>query len=73
MIRHASHSGAVTAISFCMHGAATGSCLIATPSLPLPISPNLLCAGFDAIDLSSIAASTDKNLRAAATTQEHPA
>ena len=73
MIRHGSHSGTVTATSFGVHGATTESCLIASPSFPLPIVAGLLRAGVDAIDLASIAPPADKNLRAAATTQEHPA
>ncbi len=73
MIRHGSHSGTVTAISFGVHGATTGRSLIASPSFPLPVAAGPLRAGFDAIDLASIAPPTDKNLRAAATTQEHPA
>ena len=67
MIRHGSHSGTVTATSFGVHGATTGSCLIASPSFPLPIVAGLLRAGVDAIDLASIAPPADKNLRAAAT------
>ena len=73
MIRHALYSGTVTAISFGVHGATTGSCLIASSGYPLPVAAGLLRAGFNAIDLASIAPPTDKNLRAAATTQKHPA
>ncbi len=73
LIRHASPSGTVTAISGGMHGATTRSYLIASPSFPLVVAPGFLCAGSDAVDLTSIAPPTDKDLRAAASTQKHPA
>ena len=73
LIRHASPSGTVTAISGGMHGATTRSCLIASPSFPLVVAPGFLRAGSDAVDLTSIAPPTDKDLRAAASTQKHPA
>jgi hypothetical protein len=73
LIRHASHSGTVTATSGGMHGATTRSCLIASPSFPLVVVPGFLRAGSDAVDLTSIAPPTDENLRAAASTQKHPA
>jgi hypothetical protein len=38
LIRHAPISGTVTAISGGVHGAATWSCLIASPSLPLVVA-----------------------------------
>jgi hypothetical protein len=37
MIRHASHPGAVTAVSFGVHGAATRGCLKTSAGLPLPL------------------------------------
>ena len=73
LIRHASPSGTVTAISGGMHGATTRSCLIASPSFPLVVVPGFLRAGSDAVDLTSIAPPTDEDLRAAASTQKHPA
>ena len=73
LIRHASPSGTVTAISGGMHGATTRSCLIASPSFPLVVAPGFLRAGSDAVDLTSIAPPTDEDLRAAASTQKHPA
>src|SRR5450631_1243900 len=73
MIRHASPSRTVTATSGGVHGATTWSCLIAPPSFPLLVAAGFLCAGSDAIDLAAIALPTDKNPRAAATTQKRPA
>jgi hypothetical protein len=73
LIRHASPSGTVTAISGGMHGATTRSCLIASPSFPLVVVPGFLRAGSDAVDLTSIAPPTDEDLRATASTQKHPA
>jgi hypothetical protein len=73
MIRHASPSRTVTATSGGVHGATTWSCLIAPPSFPLVVAAGFLRAGSDAIDLAAIALPTDKNLRAAATTQKRPA
>jgi hypothetical protein len=73
MIRHASPSRTVTATSGSVHGATTWSCLIAPPSFPLLVAARFLRAGSDAIVLATIALPTDKNLRAAATTQKRPA
>ena len=73
LIRHASPSGTVTAISGGVHGATTWSCLIASPSFPLFVAASFLRAGSDAVDLASITPPTDKDLRAAATTQKEPA
>jgi hypothetical protein len=73
MIRHASLSGTVTATSGGMRGATTRSCLIASSSFPLVVVPGFLRAGSDAVDLTSIAPPTDEDLRAAASTQKHPA
>jgi hypothetical protein len=73
MIRHASPSGTVTAISGGMHGATTRSCLIASPSFPLVVAAGFLRAGSDTVDLASVAPPTDKDLRAATSTQKHPA
>src|SRR6202158_1332034 len=69
MIRHASPSRTVTATSGSVHGATTWSCLIAPPSFPLLVAAGFLRAGFDAVDMTSITPATDKNLRAAASTQ----
>jgi hypothetical protein len=46
---------------------------MASPSFPLVVAPGFLCAGSDAVDLTSFAPNTDKDLRAAASTQKHPA
>ena len=73
MIRHASPSRTVTAISGSVHGATTWSCLIAPPSFPLVLAAGFLRAGSEAVDLATIALPTDKNLRAAATTQKQSA
>ena len=73
LIRHAPTSGAVTAISGGVHGATTRSCLIASPSLPLAVAASVLRAGSGAVDLASVAPATDKDLRAAASTQKHSA
>jgi hypothetical protein len=61
------------ATSGSVHGATTWSCLIAPPSFPLVVAAGFLRAGSDAIVLAAIALPTDKNLRAAATTQKRPA
>jgi hypothetical protein len=73
MIRHASHPGAVMAVSFGMHGAATGGCLMTSASLPLPLAAGVPRAASHAINLAPIAPPANKNLRAAAGTQEHSA
>ena len=73
LIRHASPSGTVTAISGGVHSATTWSCLIASPSFPSVVAAGFLRAGSDAVDLASITPPTDKDLRAAATTQKKPA
>jgi hypothetical protein len=73
MIRHASPSRTVTATSGSVHGATTWGCLIAPPSFPLLVAAGFLRAGSDAIVLAAIALPTDKNLRAAASTQKHSA
>src|SRR5271169_3646144 len=73
MIRHASPSHTVTATSGSVHGATTWSCLIAPPSFPLVLAAGFLRAGSEAVDLATIALPTDKNLRAAATTQKQSA
>jgi hypothetical protein len=73
MIRHASPSRTVTATSGGVHGATTWSCLIAPPSFLLIVAAGFLRAGFDAVDMTSITLATDKNLRAAASTQKHSA
>jgi hypothetical protein len=73
MIRHASLSGPVTAISVGMHGATTGSCLMTSASFPLLVAAGFLGAGSEAVDLPVIAPPTDNNLQAAASAQKHPA
>ena len=73
MIRHALPSCTVTATSGSVHGATTRSCLIAPPSFPLVLAAGILRAGSEAVDLAAIAVPTDKNLRAAATTQKQSA
>jgi hypothetical protein len=73
MIRHASPSRAITATSSGVHDATTGSCLIAPPSFLLIVAAGFLRAGSDAVDMTSITPATDKNLRAAASTQKHSA
>jgi hypothetical protein len=73
MIRHASLSRTVTATSGSVHGATTWGCLIAPPSFPLLVAAGFLRAGSNAIVLAAIALPTDKNLRAAPTTQKRPA
>ena len=56
-----------------VHGATMRSCLIAPPSFPLVLAAGILRAGSEAVDLAAIAVPTDKNLRAAATTQKQSA
>jgi hypothetical protein len=73
MIRHALPSCTVTATSGSVHGATTRSYLIAPPSFPLVLAAGILRAGSEAVDLAAIAVPTDKNLRAAATTQKQSA
>jgi len=73
MIRHASLSGPVTAISVGVHGATTGSCLMTSASFPLLVTAGFLSAGSDAVYLPAIAPPTDNKLHAAARAQKHPA
>jgi hypothetical protein len=73
MIRHASNPGAVTAVSFGVHGAANGGCLMTSASLPLPLAAGVPRAASHAINLTPIAPPANKHLRAAAGTQEHSA
>lgn len=73
MIRHALPSSTVPAASLGVHGATPRSRLIASPGFPLSVAAGLLRAGSGAVDLASITDPTDKNLRAAADTQKHPA
>jgi len=73
MIRHASNSGAITAVSLGVHGAATGGCLMTSASLPLPLAAGVSRAASHAINLTPIAPPANKHLRAAAGTQEHSA
>ena len=72
MIRHASPARTITATSGGVHSAPTWSYLIAPPSFPLFVAAGLLRASSDAVDITSITSATDKNLRAAASTQKHP-
>src|ERR1700730_15720476 len=73
MIRHASPSRTITATSGGVHGATTWSCLIAPSSFLLILAAGFLRAGSDAVNMTSITPATDKNLRAAASTQKHSA
>ena len=73
MIRHASPARTITATSGGVHGATTWSCLIAPPRFLLLVAAGFLRAGSDAINMTSITPATDKNLRAAASTQKHSA
>jgi hypothetical protein len=73
VIRHVPPSRTITATSGSVHGATTWSCLIAPPSFPLVLAAGFLRAGSEAVDLATIALPTDKNLRAAATTQKQSA
>jgi len=73
MIRHASPSRTITATSGGVHGATTWSGLIAPPSFLLLVAAGFLRAGSDAVNMTSITPATDKNLRAAASTQKHSA
>jgi hypothetical protein len=73
MIRHASPARTITATSGSVHDATTWSCLIAPPSFPLVVAAGFLRARSDAVDMTSITSATDKNLRAAASTQKHSA
>jgi hypothetical protein len=73
MIRHASHPGAVTAVSFGVHGTATGGCLMTAASLPLSLSPGVTRAAPDAVNLAPVASPANNTLRTAADTQEHSA
>jgi hypothetical protein len=72
MIRHASRSGTVTAISLGVHGAAARGCLIASASLPLPVAAALLGTGSHAVTLASVAPPTDKNLTMATSAKKNP-
>jgi hypothetical protein len=62
MIRHASLSGPVTAISFGVHGATTGSCLMTSASFPLLVAAGFLGAGSDAVGLPMIAPPTQTTI-----------
>ena len=73
MTRHASNSGAVTAVSFGVHDAATGGCLMTSASLPLPLAAGVPRATSRAISLAPITFPANKHLRAPAGTQEHSA
>src|SRR5271165_1544865 len=52
MIRHASHSGSVTAISLGVHGAAARRCLIALARVPLLLATGYLRTGSCAVNLA---------------------
>jgi hypothetical protein len=73
MIRQASHPGAVAAISFGMHGAATGGCLMTSASLPLSLAAGVTRAAPHAVNLAPVASPANKTLRTAASTQEYSA
>jgi len=73
MIRHASHSGSVTAISLGVHGAAARRCLIAPARVPLLLATGFLGTGSCAVNLASVAPPTDKHLTTATYAKENPA
>jgi hypothetical protein len=73
MIRHASLSGAVAAISVGVHDASTRSCLVTSASCPLLVAAGFLGAGSGAVGLPAIAPPTDNNLQATASAEKHPA
>jgi hypothetical protein len=73
MIRHASHSGTVTATSLGVHGATARGCLIASASFSSPVAPGLLGAGSHAVNLASVAPTTDKHLTTATSAKKNPA
>ena len=74
MIRHVMElSGTVATIPRGMQGATTGRRLIASASFPLPVAAGFLRTGSDAVDLAAVTSSTNKNLTATASAQEHPA
>jgi hypothetical protein len=73
MIRHASHSGTITATSLGVHGATARGCLIASASFPSPVAPSFLGTGSHAVNLTSVAPPTDKNLTTATSTKKNPA
>ena len=73
MIRHAPHSGTVTATSLGVHGATARGCLIASASFPLPVAAGFLGTGSHAVNLASVAPPTDKNLTIATSAEKNPA
>jgi len=72
LIRHATGSGAVPAVSLGVHGAATGCCLMPSAGFPLVVTAGVMSAALRTVNLASVAPSTDKNLRTAERTQKHP-
>src|ERR1700751_6478722 len=71
LIRHATQSGAVTTVSFGVHGAATGCCLMPSASFPLAFTPGVLSAAWHAVNLASVTPPTDKSVGTATGTQKH--
>src|SRR5271165_1801165 len=72
LIRHATGSCAVTAVSLGVHGAATGCCLMPSARFPLVVTAGVMSAAWRTVNLASVAPSTDKSLGTAARTQKHP-
>jgi hypothetical protein len=73
MIRHASHSGTVTAISLGVHGTTARGCLIASAGVPLPLAARFLGTGSYAVNLASVTPPTDKNPTTATSAKKTPA
>ena len=73
LIRHAPHSGTVTATSLGVHCATARGCLIASASFPLPVAAGFLGTGSHAVNLASVAPPTDKNLTMETSTEKNPA
>ncbi len=73
LIRHACHPRTVTTASLGMHGATSWGCLIAAPSFPLPVAAGVLGAVSHAINLISVAPTTDQNLTSAPGANKRPA
>jgi len=73
MIRHALHSGSVTAISIGVHGAAARRCLISPARAPLLLATGFFGTGSHAVNLASVASPTDKDLTTATDAKENSA
>jgi hypothetical protein len=70
MVRHASLSSAILAASVYVQSPATVSGLVAPPGLPTPLTPCVLSAAPEAVNLTAIASTADKNLDAATRAQK---